>query len=109
VQARGLDLHHVLASGAGAAASLFHTSRRRVPTRRSQVGFMRRAWTALRRILAPVAWKTASKEAGEVRSAVAEQEPDALEPLAKAEGKVAGLLHGPLTRGNGSDAAETRK
>jgi hypothetical protein len=29
--------------------------------KRSQVAFMRGAWTAVRRILAPVAWKTASK------------------------------------------------
>jgi hypothetical protein len=39
------------------------SSRRRVPTRRSQVAFMRGVWTAVRRILAPVAWKTASNEA----------------------------------------------
>jgi len=31
--------------------------------RRSQVAFIRGAWTAVRRILVPVAWKTASKEA----------------------------------------------
>ena len=38
-------------------------SRRRVPSRRSQIVFMRGTRTALRRILAPVAWKTASNEA----------------------------------------------
>src|SRR5450755_298557 len=38
------------------------SSRRRVPTRRSQVAFMRGAWTAVRRILVPAAWKTASKD-----------------------------------------------
>ncbi len=36
---------------------------RRVSARRSQVAFMRGAWTAVRRILVPVAWKTASNEA----------------------------------------------
>ena len=54
----------------------------------------------------PVAWKTASNEAGEVRSVVAEQESDVLEPLAEGEGEVAGLLHGPLAGGVGGDAAE---
>ena len=39
------------------------SSRRRVPTRRSQIAFIRGAWTAVRRILVPVAWKTASNEA----------------------------------------------
>ena len=39
------------------------SSRRRVPTRRSQVAFMRGAWTAVRRILVPAAWKTASNGA----------------------------------------------
>ncbi len=34
---------------------------------------------------------------GEVRSAVADQELNVLEPLAEAEGEVAGLLHGPLS------------
>ena len=33
---------------------------RRVPTRRSQIAFIRGAWTAVRRILAPAAWNTAS-------------------------------------------------
>ena len=35
----------------------------------------------------------------EVRSAVADQEPDVLEPLAETEGEVAGLLNGPLAGG----------
>jgi len=39
------------------------SSRRRVPARRSQVAFMRGAWTAVRRIVAPAASKTASNEA----------------------------------------------
>jgi len=43
---------------------------------------------------------------GEVRSAVADQELDALEPLVEAEGEVAGLLHGPLARRAGGDPAE---
>jgi hypothetical protein len=33
-----------------------------VPTRRSQVAFIRGAWTAVRTILVPAAWKTASNE-----------------------------------------------
>ena len=37
------------------------SSRRRVPTRRSQIAFIPGAWTAVRRILAPAAWNTASK------------------------------------------------
>jgi hypothetical protein len=39
------------------------SSRRRVPIRRSQIAFMRGTWKAVRRILVPLAWKTASKEA----------------------------------------------
>ena len=34
---------------------------RRVLARRSQMAGMREAWTAVRRIVVPVAWKTASK------------------------------------------------
>jgi hypothetical protein len=34
------------------------SSRRKVPTRRSQIAFIRGAWTALRRIVVPVASKT---------------------------------------------------
>jgi hypothetical protein len=37
--------------------------RAQVPTRRSQIAFMRSAWTAARRIVAPVASNTASNEA----------------------------------------------
>jgi hypothetical protein len=33
-----------------------------VPIRRAQVAFIRGAWTAVRKILALAAWKTASKE-----------------------------------------------
>src|SRR5215831_14104984 len=36
---------------------------------------------------------------GEVRSAVADQEPDVAESLLEGEGEVAGLLHGPLAGG----------
>jgi hypothetical protein len=43
---------------------------------------------------------------GEVRAAVADQERELAEPLVKAEGEVAGLLHGPLAGGAGGDAAE---
>jgi hypothetical protein len=39
------------------------SSRRRVPTRRSQVAFIRGAWTAVRKIVVPADWKTASNEA----------------------------------------------
>src|ERR1700691_1390649 len=38
------------------------SSRRRVPARRSQMAFMRGAWTAVRRIVMPADWKTASKD-----------------------------------------------
>jgi hypothetical protein len=38
------------------------SSRRRVPTRCSQIAFFRGACTAVRKIVVPVAWKTASKE-----------------------------------------------
>jgi hypothetical protein len=34
-----------------------------VLTSRSQIAFMRGAWTAVRKILVPAAWKTASKGA----------------------------------------------
>ena len=53
----------------------------------------------------PAAWRTASK-AGEVRSAVADQEPYILQPLAEGESEVAGLLHCPLAGGVRGDAAE---
>jgi hypothetical protein len=43
---------------------------------------------------------------GEVRSAVADQESDVLEPLVEGEGEVAGLLHRPLAGGMCGDAAE---
>ena len=43
---------------------------------------------------------------GEVRSAVADQEPDALEPLVEVEGEVAGLLHRPLAGGMWRDATD---
>src|SRR5258705_4999256 len=40
---------------------------------------------------------------GEVRSAVADQELNVLEMLAEAEGKVAGLLYGPIAGGARGD------
>src|SRR5206468_9558360 len=43
---------------------------------------------------------------GEVRAAIADQEPDVLESLVEAEGQIPGLLHGPLAGGAGGDAAE---
>ena len=43
---------------------------------------------------------------GEVRSAVADQELDVLEPLAEGEGEVVGLLGRPFAGGVGSDASQ---
>src|ERR1019366_7773336 len=43
---------------------------------------------------------------GEVRSAVADQESNALEPLAEGDGEVAGLLHRQIASGIGGDATE---
>ena len=43
---------------------------------------------------------------GEARSAVADQELNVLEPLAEAQGKVAGLLHGPLAGRARGDPAD---
>jgi hypothetical protein len=43
--------------------------------------------------------------AGEVRAAIADQEPDAGEPLVKGEGQIAGLLHCPLASRVSGDAA----
>src|SRR5437016_2385943 len=43
---------------------------------------------------------------GEVRSAVADQELDLLEPLVEADGEVASLLDSPLAGGVGGDTAE---
>ena len=43
---------------------------------------------------------------GEIRSAVANEELELLEPFAEAEGEVSGLLHGPLAGGVRGDAAE---
>src|SRR5437899_11453251 len=82
------------------------SSRRRVPIRRSQVAFIRGAWTALTRILVPAAWNTASNEAvkfepwSRIRNLIVP------EPLVEGEGKVAGLLHRPFSGGVGGDAAQ---
>jgi hypothetical protein len=43
---------------------------------------------------------------GEVRSAVADQELNVLEPLAEAGGEVAGLLYGPLASGVRGDLSD---
>ena len=43
--------------------------------------------------------------AGEVRAAIADQEPDVREPLVKGEGQIAGLLHRPLASRVSGDAA----
>src|ERR1039457_4787709 len=82
------------------------SSRRRVPRRRSQVAFIRGAWTAVCRILVPFAWKTASKDRVKFDPAVADHEPEVLEPLAEGEGEVAGLLHCPFASGVRGDATE---
>jgi hypothetical protein len=67
---------------------------------------MRGAWTAVRTILVPVAWKTASKEGVKFDPRSRIRKPDVLEPLVEAEGEVAGLLHGPLAGRMRGDAAE---
>jgi hypothetical protein len=67
---------------------------------------MRGAWTAARRIVAPVASNTASNEAVKFRSAVAGQESDVPEPPVESEGEVTGLLHRPLAGGRCGDAAK---
>src|SRR6185312_10455237 len=46
------------------------------------------------------------KGAGEVRSAITNQEVDVCEPLVEAEGQVTGLLRGPLARGVRGNATE---
>src|ERR1039457_4312986 len=46
------------------------------------------------------------EESSEVRSAVADQESEVLEPLVETDGQVAGLLHGPLAGRVGGDAAK---
>jgi hypothetical protein len=66
---------------------------------------MRGAWTALRRIVAPVAWKTASNDAvkfeprSRIRNLMSSNRSSRLS-------EVAGLLHGPLTGRVRGDAAE---
>ena len=77
-----------------------------MPTRRSQIAFIRGAWTAVRRILAPVAWKTASNEAVKFDPRSRIRNLMSVEPLAEVEGEVAGLLHRPRAGGMGGDAAE---
>ncbi|MGO9219064.1 MAG: hypothetical protein ACLP5E_15080 [Streptosporangiaceae bacterium] len=77
-----------------------------MPTGRSHVALIRGAWTAVGRILAPAAWKTASNEAVKFESAVAKQVPDVLEPFPEGEGEVAGMLHRPLAGGMCGNPAE---
>jgi hypothetical protein len=66
----------------------------------------RSAWTAVRRILAPVARKTASKE--RVKSGPRSRIRNLMSPDRSpgAEGEVAGLLHSPLTGRVCGDAAK---
>ena len=54
----------------------------------------------------PVALEDCVERGGEVRAAIVDQESHGSEPLIEGEGQVAGLLHGPLPGGMGSDAAE---
>ena len=75
---------------------------------RSQIAFMRGAWTAVRTILVPVAWKTASKDAvkfdprSRIRNLTSSNR-------CEADGKVAGLLHGPIAGGVRGDAAKMHR
>jgi hypothetical protein len=70
------------------------------------MAFIRGACMAVRTIVVPAAWKTAPKDAVKFDPAVTDQEPEVPEPVAEVEGQVAGLLHRPLARGVGGDAAE---
>jgi hypothetical protein len=72
------------------------------------VAFMRGACTAVRRILAPTAWKTASKEwvTFDPRSRIRNRH--ALEPVVEGQSEVASLLHRLLAGGVGGDAADVR-
>src|SRR5580693_5526009 len=56
--------------------------------------------------LGPGRLEDSVERGGEVRSAITDQELDVLEPLAEAEGEVAGLLHGPIASGVRGDAAK---
>ncbi len=60
----------------------------------------------MRTILVPAAREDGVERWREVRSAVADQELNVPEPLAEAEGKVAGLLHGPLPGGVRGDPSD---
>ena len=80
--------------------------RRRVPTRRSQVAFMRGAWTAVRGVLVTGGLENGVERGREVRSAVTDEELDVLEPVVEGQGEVAGLLHRPLAGGVGGDSAQ---
>ena len=77
-----------------------------MPTRRSQIAFIRGAWTALRKDRSASCVEDGAEGVSEVRASVADQESDVLEPLVEAEDEVAGLLHGPLggARGDAADA-----
>jgi hypothetical protein len=64
------------------------SSRRKVPARRSQVALIRGACTAVRRILVPFAWKTASKDRVKSGPRPRNQELDVLELFAGAEARL---------------------
>ena len=68
-----------------------------MPTSRSQIAFIRGTRTAERTILVPGGLEDGVERGSEVRSAIADQGPNVLEPLA--EGEVAGLLHCPVAGG----------
>ena len=74
--------------------------------RRSQIAFIRGACKAVRTMVVPAAWKTASKDAVkfEPRSRIRKRKPANRSP--RTGGQVAGLLHRPVTRRVGGDAAE---
>jgi len=67
---------------------------------------MRGAWTAVRKILVPATWKTASNEAVKFDPRSRIRKLNVPETPAEAEGKVAGLLHGPLARRARGDPAQ---
>jgi hypothetical protein len=74
--------------------------------RRSQIAFIRGACPAVRTMVVPVAWKTASKEREkfEPRSRIRNRKSPG--PLVQIQGQVAGLLHGPRADRVRGDAAQ---
>jgi hypothetical protein len=77
-----------------------------VPIRRSQVAFIRGAWDGGAQDTGTRGLEDGVEGAGEVRSAVADQELEVVEALVEGAVEGAGLLHGPLPGGMCSDAAQ---